>query len=40
MNSKTQNEFRKKKTINNLTIVKNNCLRRIFDVYNSIFIAK
>ena len=26
--------------INDLTIIQNNCLRRIFDVYKTIFIAK
>ena len=26
--------------INNLTIIQNNCLRRIFDVYKTIFITK
>ena len=29
-----------KKTINDLTIIQNNCLRRIFDVYKTILIAK
>ena len=29
-----------KKTINNLTIIQNNCLSRIFDVYKTIFITK
>ena len=29
-----------KKIINNLTIIQNNCLRRIFDVYKTIFLAK
>ena len=29
-----------KKMINDWTIIQNNCLRRIFDVYKTIFIAK